>query len=318
LLVPNLPRDPELIGLEAQIRACIRDAVNRPSRKPFSWGGLAGYLQLEAISQALQALPLSETGLEYLQRLSIQVERTLEHNRWLAQDLADAQDWLKRIARVLRYPFPDNSHSDLQTAIGRSDLLGLTSAQVHREMTELLQKFQPNLRRQPAQAALYRQWHRLWKTDAASWLHCYDIPGLPPDNLQLEAVFGNLRRRTRRISGRKSSLELRDFGQYQVLFAAESQQELLEQMQQVSITDYQTHRHRLAAAEAPHRLLRQLHRDPLKTMNHLVRQHAQRRATLAVNTLSTAHQKQVPLNRTSASASRKTQQLQALHPLLAS
>ncbi|AUB35366.1 hypothetical protein COO91_01244 [Nostoc flagelliforme CCNUN1] len=32
----------------------------------------------------------------------------------------------------------------------------------------------------------------------------------------------NLRRHQRRISGRKSTAELRDFGQYQVLFVAQS------------------------------------------------------------------------------------------------
>jgi hypothetical protein len=29
----------------------IRDVVNRSTRKPFSWGGLAGYQQLEAIDR---------------------------------------------------------------------------------------------------------------------------------------------------------------------------------------------------------------------------------------------------------------------------
>ena len=29
--------------LEAQIRAAIRDCLNRTSRKPFRWGGLSGY-----------------------------------------------------------------------------------------------------------------------------------------------------------------------------------------------------------------------------------------------------------------------------------
>ena len=42
--------------IEAQVRVAIRDAVNRPSRKPFYWGGLKGYEQLEAIAQALGAV----------------------------------------------------------------------------------------------------------------------------------------------------------------------------------------------------------------------------------------------------------------------
>ena len=46
----------------------------------------------------------------------------------------------------------------------------------------------------------------------------------------LESLFGRLRRHQRRVSGRKSTPELRDFGQYQVLFLAQSEDELLEQI----------------------------------------------------------------------------------------
>jgi hypothetical protein len=41
--------------METQLRMAIRDAVNRASRKPFYWGGLVGYRQLEAIAQALHS-----------------------------------------------------------------------------------------------------------------------------------------------------------------------------------------------------------------------------------------------------------------------
>lgn len=316
LPIPSLPRDPELIEIETQIRACIRDALNRPSRKPFFWGGLAGYRQLEALAQALHDLPLTEPGLEYLHRLSIQVERTLDHNRWLAQDIAAAHDWLKRIAQCLHYPFPGSTSPAFEAEVGLSDSIPLTSGQVRQQMEALLRQFQPNLRRQPAQAALHSKWHRLWKTYGTNLLHCYDIPGLPPDNLQLEAVFGRLRRHTRRISGRKSTRELRDFGQYQVLLTAESEADLLAQMQQVSLSDYQTYRRCLAEAEAPHRLLRQLHRNPLKTMRCLVNQHAKRRGTFSGSTLPvTVPQKQALQDRTSTSSFHRTQALKPVQLL---
>jgi hypothetical protein len=97
----------------------------------------------------------------------------------------------------------------------------------------------------------------------------------------LESVFGRLRRHQRRISGRKSTRELRDFGQYQVLFLAESEAELLEQMRQVSLETYRENRRRLEQAEAPRRFLHRLHRNPLRTMRDLINQHAVRRAALA-------------------------------------
>jgi hypothetical protein len=111
-------------------------------------------------------------------------------------------------------------------------------------------------------------------------LPCYDIPGLPPDNLQLESLFNRLRGHQRRISGRKSTKELRDFGQYQVLFLAKSETALLEQLRRVPISEYRIHRQRLAQAEAPRQFLQGLHRNPGSTIQKLVEKYAQRQIEL--------------------------------------
>jgi hypothetical protein len=259
-----------LSNIETQVRVAIRDAVNRKSRKPFYWGGLKGYEQLEAIAKAFAEVPSNEPETGYLRRLKMQVERAVEAYRVNVADLREAHTWLRNIADCLRYPPSDAPPEP-----------ALTSEQVTQEMEELLQSFQPDLKRRPAQAALHEVWHRTWQAYGADLLHCYDMPGLPADNLKLEALFGRLRRHQRRISGRKSTRELRDFGQYQVLFLAESEAELLEQIRQVSLEAYREHRRRLEEAEAPRRLLHRLHRDPLRTMRDLLKQHAVRRATLA-------------------------------------
>ncbi len=263
-------RDQELVEIEAQVRVAIRDAVNRKTRKPFYWGGLKGYEQLKAIAKALGEVSCGEPETDYLQRLKIRVDRVVEAYRVNVEDLKAAHTWLRRIAECLRYP--------------PSDLLpepSLTSDQVKQEMETLLHSFQPDLKRKPGQAALYGAWHRTWEAYGPDLLPCYDIPGLPPDNLMLESLFGRLRRHQRRISGRKSTRELRDFGQYQVLFLAESEEELLEHIRQVPLEEYRENRRRLEEAEAPRRLLHRLHRDPLSTMRNLVKQHAARRAALA-------------------------------------
>ena len=100
----NDARDEGLIRIEKQIRQAIRDAVNRNSRKPFDWGGLAGYQQLQAIDQAL--CQVNNTGKEshYLHCLSQRVDRVLNKNRTLACELQQAHHWLEQIARCLRYP----------------------------------------------------------------------------------------------------------------------------------------------------------------------------------------------------------------------
>lgn len=256
--------------IEAQVRVAVRDAVNRKSRKPFYWGGLKGYEQIEAIGQALGDVPSDEPETGYLLRLKMRVDRVVEAYRVNVEDLGRAHTWLRGITDCLRYPPSDSTPEP-----------SLTGEQVKQEMEALLQSFQPDLERKPAQAALHGAWHRTWEEYGSDLLHCYDIPGLPPDNLMLESLFGRLRRHQRRVSGRKSTRELRDFGQYQVLFLAESEVELLEQIRRVSLEEYRENRRRLEEAEAPRRLLYRLHRDPLGTVRGLVEQHATRRAVLA-------------------------------------
>ena len=255
---------------EAQVRVAIRDTLNRKSRKPFYWGGLKGYEQLDAIAKALGEVAYDEPETGYLRELNKRVKRVVDAYRVNVEDLKQAHQWLRQIADCLRYPPSDCAPEP-----------ALSSEQVKQEMVELLQSFQPDLKRKPAQAALHRAWHRTWEDYGPDLLHCYDVPGLPADNLMLESLFGRLRRHQRRVSGQKSTRELRDFGQYQVLFLAESEAELLDQLRQVSLEEYRENRRRLEEAEAPRRLLHRLHRDPLGTMRGLVQQHAARRVALA-------------------------------------
>ena len=84
-----------------------------------------------------------------------------------------------------------------------------------------------------------------WNLFGPDLLHTYDIPGLPPDNLQIESLFGRLRRHQRRVSGRKSTRPLREFGHYQVLFSADSQADLLQHLRTVPLDVYRKHRQQL-------------------------------------------------------------------------
>ena len=99
----------------------------------------------------------------------------------------------------------------------------------------------------------------------------------------MESLFERLRRRQRRISGRKSTRELRDFGQAQVLFQAESEAALLEQIRQVPLEDYRVWRTRLGQSEHQRQFIQSLHHDPLATMNRLVDQYISRCAILSTD-----------------------------------
>ena len=213
-----VPRDGELVAIEKQLRLSIRDAVNRGSRRPFLWGGLVGYQQLAAIADALHTLP-EEPETSYLRHLIPQLDRALEQNRSLAQDVEVAHGWLRRLADCLHYPLPT------MTASASSEN-ALSGQQVRHDVEDLLSRCQVAPFK-TAQAALRSAWRRLWNKWGADLLSCYEVPDLPADNTKLEAFFGQLRSHQRRVSGRQSTQPLRDLGPYQALFLAEDQEDLL-------------------------------------------------------------------------------------------
>ncbi len=148
------------------------------------------------------------------------MERVLEKNHTLAAELQEAHQWLERIARCLRYPsssYPEGKSEKISQVAG---VVKVSSFQVAKDMEALFQEFHPDAWRQPVQTRLLDALQKRWRSYGQELLFCYDIPGLPPDNLQMESLFGRLRRNQRRISGRKSTRELRDFGQVQVLFGS--------------------------------------------------------------------------------------------------
>lgn len=218
----------------------------------------------------------------YLRQLIGRVDVVLAKNRTLAQDLLAAHQRLRQIAGCLRYP-PEAGCEDDRSAFPKPET-ELNSQKVAQEMEALMHQFHPTSQHQQAQISLHSALQKRWGLYAEELLFCYDIPGLPQDNLQLEALFGRLRRHQRRVSGRKSTRELRDFGQAQVLFMAESEADLLSQIQRVPWAAYQQYRQRLAEAEAPRQFFRRLHHDPLGTAQTLIHQHSARCKALALNT----------------------------------
>ncbi len=103
-LQPYMSRNAELMAVESQIRAAVRDCVNRTSRKPFRWGGIEGYQQLKTIGAILRTLPCRKIDTDYLSLLSVWVDQALSNNLSVALDLEQAHQWLRRIADCLHYP----------------------------------------------------------------------------------------------------------------------------------------------------------------------------------------------------------------------
>jgi hypothetical protein len=253
-----------LIWIETKVRQAIRDSVNHRSRKPFAWGGLSGYEQLKAISQGLDQIQETNPESHYLRLLQARVTKVLARNGNAADDMERAHQILAQISGCLHYP-PSKPGAQLDQKID--------SQKVSQEMTVLIQETKPDGKIQRAQIGLLKALKKRWELFGEELLFCYDIPGLPQDNLKLESLFGRIRRHQRRISGRKSTRELQDFGQVQLFFSAGSLQELLEQIQVIPHEAYLFHRSRLAEAELPRQFIQRLHHDPATTISTLVHYH---------------------------------------------
>ena len=247
--------------IEMDVRNAIRDAVNRASRKPFYWGGLKGYQQLESIADVLHQMKGALGGNQFFQRLVMQVDRVLVQNQTLAAELEEAHTWLRKVATCLHYP---------QTSYSEAEWQIINSQQVADTMEGLLEQLRQESQNKSILSKFHHALDKRWKAYGSELLHCYDIPGLPQHNLQLEGFFNRLRCHQRRVSGRRSTKELRDFGQFQALFMADSQTDLLEQIRRIPVEAYKKCRQRLIDSESPRRFINQFHRNPKKTIHRLL------------------------------------------------
>ena len=156
---PFLAQHQERHKIEKQLRMAICNAVNRSTRKPFAWGGLAGYQQLETIDQALNQLTNVDPENACFQQLSKQVKRALDKNRTLANNIKAAHHWLREVSACLRYP--PKSFDDDPTS----------SRQVAKEMQELLDRFSPDPKYQRPQSAIQSKLQRIWHLYGPDLLH---------------------------------------------------------------------------------------------------------------------------------------------------
>ena len=112
-----------------------------------------------------------------------------------------------------------------------------TSQIVHSRLEQMVQQWQKSAPLNSTLAKVGRKWDSM----AAKWLpailHCYDLPGLPRNNLKLEARFGKLRQHQRRVSGRKETTPLRRLAPGQLLCPTLDESELLSYLQSVPTDD---------------------------------------------------------------------------------
>jgi hypothetical protein len=243
-------------------RRAIRDAINRSSRKPFQCGGLRGYDQLVRIDLHLQERHVQRGVDAYLDQLHQQVQSALRSAASQADQVRQAHAFLTEVEHYLARahgsgPKPDTSETNVFTPDSET-----VRQELEKMFSDLVQRSQacPLVRR------LARRWRSMRKSWLPGILHCYDIPGLPRSNLDLESTFGTLRRSQRRISGRKETSPIRIFGPGAITLLALDDEQVLPLLQSVSCDTYWSQRRRQEECEEPHRWLTRLHREPTRAL----------------------------------------------------
>jgi hypothetical protein len=243
-------------------RRAIWDALDHSSRKPFQFGGLQGYDQLVGIDQYLSQRPLKGSPDPYLDQLHGCVQSALSATASRAQGVRQAYACLTEMECHLA----EASRPSLGVGPQLPQVMLSSSETVQRELEQMVSDWV----RQPDLCPLTEQLACKWKSMSKSWLpgilHCYDVPGLPRSNLDLESTFGTLRRAQRRTSGRKETTPIRVFGPGQIVFLSLRDVEILPLLRSVPIDEYWSQRRRQEEREEPRRWLTRLHRDPARAL----------------------------------------------------
>jgi hypothetical protein len=246
-------------------RRAIRDALNRPSRKPFQCGGLRGYEQLVGIDLHLQERRMRRGPDAYLDQLHQQVQSALRSTASLAEQVRQTRTFLTQVEQYLaQVPRPRAEADALET-----DASTPGSETVQRELETMFADLEQQSQRCPLARRLARRWRAMCPSWLPGILHCYDIPGLPRSNLDLESTFGTLRRDQRRTSGRKETTPIRIFGPGAITLFALDDEEILPLLQSVPPDTYWSQRRQQEEREEPRRWLTRLHRDPTRALSQV-------------------------------------------------
>ena len=246
-------------------RGAIRDALHRPSRTPFPCGGLQGYDQLVGIDQHLSQRRM-QGGLDpYLDQLHGFVQSALRATTSQAQGVRQA---LAHLAAMDHY-LAEVPRPSLEAEPQEIDLSPSGSETVQRELEQMVAHWTQQPKVYPLTQRLVRKWTTMSKTWLPGILHCYDVPGLPRSNLDLEGTFGTLRRGQRRISGRKETTPIRVFGPGQIALLSLDDAEILPLLRSVPVDEYWSQRRRQEEREEPRRWRIRLHRDPGRALTQV-------------------------------------------------
>ncbi|WP_373283979.1 ISNCY family transposase [Myxococcus virescens] len=170
--------------------AAVRSALTDDRRPPLKPSGLELHRRLRAIEASLRRGRKRGARAREMNRLRLLLRRGLMQTARMWPPLKAAFRWVERVAEFL------------------TNASGEKGCHVKRRMAGLVGALEDAVRRTraPHRAALA---HFLLET-RRYWLglfHCYDVPGLPRTDNDLEHLFGSCRYHERRASGRRRGSE---------------------------------------------------------------------------------------------------------------
>lgn len=211
----------------------LKQALGRKGRAPFNLSGVPMFADLLSIQNAMgECLQLAEEP--HLRSLYTILSRTLPGYATSFKAVEQAQTWVKDIAAVLDTP-PITPKAPGPGA----DAVALQVAHCLGALAD-----QPNLSPWLTQtrSSLFALTDRYW----TGLFPCYDIPGLPRTNNDLESLFGQTKRQFRRRLGISQLREplLRHAAWTILQIEAASPAELQQELDRVEVAHYQRERKR--------------------------------------------------------------------------
>ncbi|MEA3341001.1 MAG: hypothetical protein U9R15_13645 [Chloroflexota bacterium] len=247
--------------LAADYAARLRRVLSRSGRKPFRLAGLRLYADLLNL---LGSLEVSLSHLPDESRLTCFADAIRDGLRDFEDDyvwIAEGYTWVVDISAILDVPLPEPGAEAPKRPL---------SEEVHDRLNAYLDRLD---RRTDLSAPLieFREHLRaLTERYAPGLFHCYDIPGLPRTDNDLESVFGRVRRQTLRTSGpHHAKQRLHEEGAWLLFDLVSNEHEQLERLQRVSMDEWREERQRIREHRATFTEDRRFRRTPSRYLAEL-------------------------------------------------
>ncbi len=230
--------------------ARLRRILSSSGRKPFRLAGLRLYVDLLTL---LGSLEVSLTHLPDEARLTCFADAIRNALLGFEDDytwIAEGYSWVLDISDILDVPLPEPGAELLDTSCLQTEgqVPELLSTTVHSRLDTYLEQLQHRTDLNQPLLGFRKHLRNLTKRYAPGLFHCYDIPGLPRTNNDLESLFGRVRRQTLLTSGpHHAKQRLHEEGAWLLFDILHNEHEQVERLSRVPLSEWRNERQRIQA-----------------------------------------------------------------------